>query len=225
MLKNLKEIYNMKIFSKESSYFLFILLLVDFILIILSFFFTLNYTNNNLLSVEQDQGYAEVFQYIKFFLITIILVLLFLQKKSYIYLAWSLLFLYFLIDDSLSLHEHLGSLVAQYYEYQAFFYLRAQDFGELTISFIFGAPIFSFVYLCYLFNNINNDKKFSEKLFALVLVLIFFGVIVDMLHIMIPYGKSIMGLIEDGGEMISTSIIAYYLLSTYLSCVSSHQKL
>ena len=46
--------------------------------------------------------------------------------------------------------------------------------------------------------------------FFLLIILAFFGIFVDMFHVAFPWGKSILGLIEDGGEMIVISITVWY---------------
>ena len=39
----------------------------------------------------------------------------------------------------------------------------------------------------------------------------FFGVVVDMLHAAMPWGRCVWGLVEDGGEMLMMSIIVWYV--------------
>ncbi len=46
-----------------------------------------------------------------------------------------------------------------------------------------------------------------------ILLLAFFGVFFDMVHVAIPWGESLWGIIEDGGEMLTMSIIVWYVFN------------
>ncbi|MCF6252358.1 MAG: hypothetical protein L3J75_13985 [Methylococcaceae bacterium] len=196
--------------KKKSVRLLALLFLIDCIFVLLHGIYKLHLISNPLFSIERELGYAEVFQYIKELSIMLLLLKLARNRKQIIFFAWSLLFLYFLLDDSFQIHENLGSFLAHYLEFQPMFYLRAQDFGELSVSMFFGVLLFSFIGGGYLFSD-SKAKQVSKYLFILVMYLAFFGVFVDMLHIAIPWGKSIWGLIEDAGEMVVMSIIVWYV--------------
>jgi hypothetical protein len=56
------------------------------------------------------------------------------KRRSALYFSWFLLFFYFLLDDSLQIHERLGRLISIQLEFSGFFNLRSVDFGELLIS-------------------------------------------------------------------------------------------
>ena len=89
------------------------------------------------------------------------------------------------------------------------FYLRAIDFGELIVSFFSGFILLTSIGVSLLFTD-NYVKQTSKHLFFLLIMLAFFGIFVDMLHEALPWAKTIMGLIEDGGEMIVISITVWY---------------
>ena len=197
-------------FQKESTKVLIILLLIDFAFVLFHGIYKLHLISNSLFSIEREFGYAEVYQYIKEFSIMLLLFKIAMNRKQFIFFAWSLLFMYFLFDDSCQIHEKLGSFLAHYFDFQPMFYLRAQDFGELAVSMFFGLLLFSFIGGGYLFSD-SKAKQVSKYLFILVMYLAFFGVFVDMLHIAIPWGKSIWGLIEDAGEMVVMSIIVWFV--------------
>jgi hypothetical protein len=117
-----------------------------------------------------------------------------------------------LLDDALQFHERFSEWVVEMFNYQPMFGLRAQDLGELTYVAVFGPIILLFLILGFYkgdkkFRNINIDLAL---LFALFL---FFGVVVDMLHSLTGgnrYTLLFMILLEDGGEMIVLSVIAWY---------------
>jgi hypothetical protein len=56
-------------------------------------------------SLQQEQGFAEVFQYLKEYWATLLLVILAVRTKNLLYVSWALLFGYFLVDDSFGVHE------------------------------------------------------------------------------------------------------------------------
>ena len=196
--------------KKKSVRVLVILFLIDCIFVLLHGIYKLHLISNPLFSIEKEFGYPEIYQYIKEFSIMLLLFKMAKNRKQFIFFAWSLLFMYFLFDDSFQIHEKLGSFLAHYLEFQPMFYLRAQDFGELGVSMFFGVLLFSLIGGGYLFSD-SKAKQISKYLFILVMYLAFFGVFVDMLHIAIPWGKSIWGLIEDAGEMVVMSIIVWYV--------------
>jgi hypothetical protein len=87
------------------------------------------YLANPLFSIELDNGYAETYQHLKFFGIVIAFCCLCIQKKSWSFAPWVLLFTYFLLDDSLQLHERLGSVIASEISFVPPFGLRRQQLG------------------------------------------------------------------------------------------------
>lgn len=196
--------------NKNSNKLLILLILTDVIFVLAHILYSLNLVSNPLFSIERDFGYAEAYQYIKEYWIVLLLGLIIIQKKHLIYLAWNSLFFYILIDDFLQIHERLGKFLSDNYHLQHKLGLRAQDFGEIIVLLFFGTILFLFIGLTYLRSN-PVAKKISKNLFILILFAAFFGIFVDILHVITPWGKSILGLIEDGGEMIIISIIVTYL--------------
>ena len=196
--------------EKEATKFLILLLLADCAFILVHGVYVMHWISNSLYSIERNSGYAEIYQYIKEFWIVVLLFITALKRSHIIYFSWSLLFMYLLLDDSLQIHEKFGHYLVNYFDFQPMFHLQAQDLGELSVSMFFGFLLFTFIGVSYFFGS-HIAKKISKHLFILVMSLAFFGVFVDMLHAAIPWGKSILGLIEDGGEMLIMSIIVWYV--------------
>ncbi|TGV01586.1 hypothetical protein [Flavivirga rizhaonensis] len=163
-------------------------------------------------SIEKDFGYAEFYQYIKEFGIFLILIFLFYEKEQIIYLVWAMFFLYVLLDDSLSLHEVYGVYLADYFNFQPKFNLRAEDFGELLIFLSIGVLFFISIIFAF-FKTDLMGRLVTRNLFILILILAFFAIFVDQLHIMVPSGKNKFAVLEDGGEMLIMSFIFIYALS------------
>jgi hypothetical protein len=174
--------------------------------------------NNPMLNIEKDHGYAETFQYLKYFWACLLCVVLAVKCKAWQFLAWAFLFAYLLADDSLAIHEQVGGAVALHLNFIPPWGLRTQDVGELisalgtamllclplALAYVRGSPVFKLV---------------SIHLAQLVVVLACFGVLVDMLHMTVQSGwrlKFVLALVEDGGEMIAASALLAY---TYLLCM------
>ncbi len=209
--------------EKASTKVLFLLLLADFAFMLAHGIYTMDLVSNDVYSIDTDGGYAEMFQYIKEYWIVVLLFVLALRRKHIIYFAWSSLFMYLLLDDSLKIHESFGIYLADYFEFKPMFHLRTQDLGELCVSIFFGSLLFTFIGVAYLFSG-SVAKRISKHLFILVISLAFFGVVVDMLHIIIPWGKSFFGFIEDGGEMLVMSIIVWYVFNLRFDLVKQEKS-
>lgn len=196
--------------EKHSNRLLILLLLTDLVFILIHLLFRKYLFSNPLFSIETDQGYAEVFQYIKEFWILMLLCFMAAKRRQVIYFGWSILFLYLLFDDSLQVHERLGSILSSRLHIQPGFALRPYDIGQIGVSVLFGILLFSVLGFAYFLSN-DTAKQVSKRLFMLVLCVAFFGVVVDMLHVAIPAGALILGIIEDGGEMVVMSVILSYV--------------
>ncbi|MBN2452867.1 MAG: hypothetical protein JXB40_01220 [Candidatus Omnitrophica bacterium] len=198
--------------ENKSNKLLFLLLLADFVFIIIHCVFRLHLLLNARFSIEQDFGYAEIYQFIKEYWVVVLLFIAAVKRRHFIYFSWALLFLYLLFDDVFQFHETLACYFASCLNLPSIFHLRAQDIGELGVSVFFGFLLFAFIWVLYLFSD-RAAKQLSRHLFILVALLAFFGVLVDMLHIVLPWGESILALIEDGGEMLMMSIIVWYVFN------------
>lgn len=174
--------------------------------------------SNPLLNIEMDKGYAELFQYLKFLWIIILLGSISLKEKAVGYFSWVMLFAYFLLDDALGFHELAGYRIGAFFKFAPPFGLRPDDIGELVVSAGAGLVILPLVAAAYLRGS-QAFKRFSQDLMLLVLVLVFFGVVVDMVHMALHEYRTTafyLGVLEDGGEMLSLSLILWYLFFTLM---------
>lgn len=167
---------------------------------------------NPLLDLSKDKGYPEVFQYLKFFWIVILLVLTAIKHGSLSMISWILVFAYFLVDDCLRLHEDLGRGLAAHFGFQPRFGLRSKDLGEFCIS--SGAGVMLAVALVWAWRRGDRHfRSFSRDMLLLLGLLIFFGVGFDAAHIILDFGwwaGFLLGAMEDGGEMVAVSLILWY---------------
>lgn len=206
-------------FNEQSALFFFMLLLcADFVFIAFhSFEFLAPFLNNPLLSLEQDHGYPEVYQYIKWLWIILLLIFTSVKRRSVYFSVWILVFIYLLLDDSLKIHENVGALMEGRLTLAPPLGLRLQDIGELAVTGTIGVVLLLFILWAYR-HGPQTFKKMSLDMFVLILALAFFGVVIDMLHVITYLSdqigwkvSAILAVIEDGGEMIVASLILYYV--------------
>ncbi|BBO23934.1 MAG: hypothetical protein L6Q31_10785 [Fimbriimonadaceae bacterium] len=198
-----------------ASVLLIVLLCCDLAFVVLHFANVLSpQLRNPLFNIECDRGYAEAFQYAKYSLILVSLVLTAWKNRVWRYVSWVLVLGYFLADDSLKLHEQLGALLAEKLDFIPPLGLRLQDFGELAVSASAGSLLLIAGVFAYRGGS-ADFKKTSKDLTLLILLLVFFGVVVDMVHSAIDMGRPIgliLEFVEGGGEMLSVSLLAWYSL-------------
>ena len=202
---------------QSATIFLILLIGADLVFFILhNIHFLIPGINDPLYSLEVDKGYPEMYQYIKWFWITILLIYISRKRKSFRYLSWSLVFAYFLADDSLTIHERFGYFAAENFSFLPPFGLRLNDIGELASSIIAAIILGSIILWAYLKGNLIF-RKMSRDLILLILLLSFFGIVVDLSIYAFHFkekGMAVVGFIEDAGEMVLTSIILWYVFLT-----------
>jgi hypothetical protein len=196
-----------------ASAFLVLLLVGDLVYVAIHLVWTeTTLLNSPLAALDVDRGYAEFFQYLKLLWAGLLLTCLGLRTRRWGYLAWALLFLYLLVDDSFSLHENVGRTIADRLALQDAIGLRAIDFGELLVSASAGSVLAVAIGWTWL-RGAGGFRRSSRDLLVLLLALVFFGVIVDMVHIALDPGGWIdnaLVILEDGGELVVTSFITWY---------------
>ncbi len=196
-----------------ATLFLLLLIVGDFSFVLLHMNNSLSDNWSDLFSLDSDGSYAEAFQYFKWLWIVILLIYISIKKSSLNYIAWALVFTYFLLDDGLQLHEKLGAALAEKYQFKELFGLRPQDFGELAITAMAGAVLFIGLAWAFLKGS-RSFRKISYDLLLLIFFLVILGVGVDMLHSAIQPGRImdfIFIMVEDAGEMIIASVMVWYV--------------
>ena len=119
--------------------------------------------HEELLWITEDWSYAEIFQYIKELWIVAILGFGYWKRQNILFLAWALLFSYLLLDDSLSIHETIGSKLSDFFQFQDVFNLRSADFGETLVSATVGIAFSIFISWAYFQSN-STDRKYGKLL-------------------------------------------------------------
>lgn len=200
--------------SNWSLKLFYLLLATDVVFIILHIVYI--YTGRTLnisFSIEHDGGYAELFQYLKEYWIAILLCFVAVRKRSVLYLLWSLLFFYLLLDDSMLIHERFGKRIANRLNFSSGLELRAQDFGEVIVSAAVSLLFLILITIAYYRFSDRQSKKVSRYLTMMLFTLAFFGIAVDLAHV--AFGSFALqiffSILEDGGELVAMSIIACFV--------------
>lgn len=133
------------------------------------------------MSIGTERGYAEIYQYIKLFWITIILAWATLKKQQAVYAVGTLVFFYILLDDSFQIHETGGRYIIEWANLVSAFGLRAQDYGELGVYAFTGVLFLTAGWLSYRHSN-ALAREISLYVLSGLFVLGVFAAGVDMLH-------------------------------------------
>lgn len=163
-----------------------------------------------LLNIEVDGSYPEFFQYIKWFWLLYLSLVLSVRRKQKSFIFLAVIFLILLIQDSFRIHESYGSQIAANLNMEPVLGLGLQDYGEAVVMLITGAISLSLWMLSYRF--VSLEQRYIVAVTGRLLLLVgAFSVVADMLHeMMTRVGRLAyvsMGVIEDGGEMLLLSIL------------------
>lgn len=199
----------------SASLLLLLLLAADFFFIVLHIIHQRNIPvlRSPLYDIGTDRGYAEAYQYVKYFWILILFVYIIKRTKCINYISWIVVFIYFLCDDSIQIHEKLGGYIATKFHFIPPFHLRLQDYGELVVYASVGTLLLIILAWAY-FRGSQIFRKISMDLAVLMVALVFFGVFLDMAEVGVNAGwfvEQSLGIIEDGGEMVVISVTLWYV--------------
>lgn len=204
---------------RDPDKLLLLLICSDAVFVILHAFHTYSgFFTDPQFSITKDRGFAETFQYLKEGWIVLILFFLTFQQPNLLYPSWSLLFAYLLVDDLFLVHERLGERVAAHLGLLPMWGLRTQDFGELGVTAFFAATFLVVISLAY-YRSDSDTRSFSRSLLAMLVALVFFGVLVDMVHVMVKHRswQFVLEITEDGGEMVVMSVIVWAVFHRWRS--------
>lgn len=167
----------------------------------------------NRISLEDDGGPAEIFQYLKEFWIVVCMVVAFVSTRHLAYLSWAFVFLFLLADDAGKIHEGVGGWLAERYDLPAPFGLRSKDTGEVLFAGAIGLAILALVGLAVR-HGTEQCRRISRDLGLLIIVLAVVGILVDVLHTIAYFERSLLAqvllVVEDGGEMFVMSALTAY---------------
>jgi hypothetical protein len=159
-------------------------------------------------SIELERGFGETYQYVKAYWAALLLLLLGLGHRSALYLAWSLVLAFLLVDDAFMVHETLGARLGPALVLPGTVPLQGHHAAEALVLAAVALLAVALVGLASLRAD-PGARRVSRRLLGRMAVLAGFGVGVDLVHAMIPHGAwhAVAGIVEDGGEMVVLSAI------------------
>lgn len=169
------------------------------------------YFSSNMFSLDRDRGYAEMYQYVKYYWLVIVAAMLAWRRRVWVYAAWALVAGYLLADDALALHEKLGGRLADSLSLPSVWGLRPLDLGEVAFLGLVGVPLLGALAVGHVLSDAPG-RAFSRALAALLGGFVFFAVGVDTVHSMLleTPADDLLAMVEDGGEMIvATAMLAF----------------
>lgn len=149
-------------------------------------------------NLGQDRGLGETFGYVKLFACAVLLASIWRVTHTRIFLAFAFLYLYALIDDSMSIHEQIGDVV------QARGYRK--ELGEAPA--LIAPSLITLAIFAWEFRSTAREHRVLGFAYCgLFAALAFFSVFLDALHVPV--------IIEDGGELVTLSFHTAFTASLY----------
>jgi len=194
--------------ERDATRWLFILLCGDL------FFVALHLVNEytlrtSLFDITADRKLPEIFQYFKFVAICLFLQHAAAKRGQWQFHPWMIFFTYLLLDDSVRIHEKGGKFLAKLPGFEPLFGLSMHSFSEMAVSVIAGSILIIPLLWAYL-SGTRTFRAISHRLALLIGALVFCGVVVDNTALFKTHSGLINDLMEDGGEMIAVSCLAWY---------------
>ena len=166
-----------------------------------------------ILNIGRDWSAPETFNYLKWLAIASVFLLAYLRQGKSIYAVLSAIFLILMLDDSLEVHEQVGTLASvALVQHEGY-----RDIAQIVYWLILAA---SFLFL--LRQTLPRTSRAVREQLTPMLVpfagLAFFGVFVDFLHSFAEVGSVGAGLfilIEDGAELLLISCLLAYAVNQF----------
>ncbi len=214
-----------KLKTLKSPHILVLLLAADLFYILLHILHKIPFTNSlipllkkDAFSISQDLGLSESFQYAQELWVALLLIWLVFRLRKTNFWGWAALYFYFLLDDMLSIHEWMGDYAGPWmnriFSGTPLAGSKMDSVGEFLALATLGLVFVVIIYLTFRRSPPETRRAFVV-LTWLTFALLFFGVGLDFGETFLPSEilKALARLLEDGGEMLSMSVILWY---TYL---------
>ena len=181
------------------------------------------YLDSSRFRLDRDLGFAEWFNYMQTIMCAWLLLGVSRATRQPLYGAWALIFLFVVLDDSLKIHEKLGSYIVGAFDIPALPGLRPQDSGELLVWAVIGSVLLGILWRG--FARSGRSARAAGGVLALAFAaLIFFAIGIDMVHVASsgPVASALMAVLEDGGEMLSIGLACALALLLYRHPALAH---
>lgn len=182
------------------------------------------------LRINRDRGLAELLGYVQTLSAAGLLTVIYWRLREPLALAWAFVLFIVVADDAFFLHERGGISLADAWDLPNPGGLTAVDAGELSTWAILGAICLAALLLAARASS-ARERRATRPLVAAFLALIFFAVLVDMVHAGVGTKGTILGieidpaisLIEASGELFSMTAILLAAAARY--CAAAEPQL
>lgn len=196
-----------------------LLLAVDVLIFGVHWYAVARGSSTRVFYLDTELSYGEVVQYFEFAWLVILVGIYALEHRSWQVAMWLPAFAYFLADDALMIHERLGRRLADAYGLQETLGPQGLELGQHLVSGLAGILLLIPLVAGYVRGR-PSSRWIYRGFLVLVGVLLFFGIVVDGLHVLLienPRRGDWLGFIEDGGEMLAASAMVAFALRLNLS--------
>lgn len=163
---------------------------------------------SKLMDLTRDNSFPEAFMRGMSFSCALLFYLAYMQDGTRLPLFLSILYGFIWFDDSSRYHERAGLKFEILLDLQPAFGLRARDFGEMIAWFLV-LPLVLGLAIWVWARRKPGDLGIAALVILSFVILVFFGMVVDMIGIMVPDQFSyVFGIMEDGGEILAVAFTA-----------------
>jgi hypothetical protein len=192
-----------KILELNTVSLLGIFFLLELIALFLYWFYLQDVLESRFFRLSRDRGMAEIIQYLKFGLIIKMFAMWYRTRPSKLIVAWLILFVVMLIDDSIGIHEWISEMILLKINFPSIAGIRPGDlleaFGFATVE----GTACLYVIVCY--RKAPGDlQRYSRQMVLVLIPLVTCGLLLDMVHL--PFQD-----IEQIGEMLSMSLLLFFV--------------
>jgi hypothetical protein len=147
---------------------------------------------------------------LKSIVITFCFLACYFRDRAPVFLALSFTFVVIVLDDTLQIHETFGKRFVEALALEQMAGLPAQNLGELMVWSALGGVVVAALAVSFLRTDVFG-QNIALVVLGLLAVLVFFAVGVDTLRAALwdafRGADLILGLLENGGEMLTLSVI------------------
>lgn len=211
-----------KALRNPENRFLLSLLIVDVAFIVLHCLkYSTGLVSFYLFDIDENRGYAEIYQAIKEFWIVITLLFFALKRRKAIYWFWIILFSFMLLGDVIVFHEHVaGYLTNNLFAAHELRKIRVK-LGEMVVYAAIGIPLL--LSMCAVHKRSTHEERvISSRLAQLFFMLMVFAVLVDLVYFSVQLFADwdvllfVLATVEESGEMVLVSVIYAFLFNLNL---------
>ena len=169
------------------------------------------YLERRIFSLWRDAGIGEHFQYLKELSIALVFLGLAVARSERAYAFWAGCFAWLMVDDATRIHERLGRWLGARLDLPAVAGLQPEHLGEVAGAGVVGLVLLTGLIAAYAQGS-SGFRRASRGMLLLLASLGLCGVGIDVLD-MLAAGTVwglVLGIVEDGGEMLVMSVIVAY---------------